>query len=208
MSWTEIERRNTVNHSTMKKMPSIFTRITAITLTVLVFSLLVSCGKKIASKDEIFYAAANGRLDEVKELIKADPDLISSKEEHGYTPLHLAVQEGQKDVAAYLLANKADINARENRNETPLHIAVVKDNKDMAEFLLKNNADINARGTNGWTPLHWAAALDHKDMAALLLANNADVNAKGSDGATPLYLAEFLSHKDIADLLRQHGGHK
>jgi ankyrin repeat protein len=176
--------------------------IAAVTLAVLVSCLLVSCGKKNARSDEIYYAAANGELGKVKALLKTNPDLISSKEDKfGYTPLHLATQEGHKDVVAYLLANKADVNAREKDNQTPLHLAVVRDHKDVAELLLTNNADVNAKDKNGWTPLHWAAALDHEDMAALLLANNADVNAKSSDGTTPLHLATQENDKDIVALL-------
>ena len=38
----------------------------------------------------------------------------------GLTPLHLAVQSGQRELAELLLANKADPNERDNRGRTPL----------------------------------------------------------------------------------------
>src|SRR6266478_249224 len=192
----------------MKKTPSMLTHIAAVTLVALVLYILASCGKNNVRSDEIYYAAANGDLDKVKALLKDNPDLVSSKDKDGYTPLHLAAVEGHTDVVKYLLAGKADVNALDKDDETPLHLAAFKGHKDVVELLLTSRADVNAKADDGTTPLHLATQKDHKDMASLLLASNANVNAKADDGTTPFTTAVFLGYKDIAELLRQHGGHE
>ncbi len=82
-------------------------KLVAVTLVALVWSSLAFCG-------EIHDAAQNGDLAKVKALLKANPDLVSSKDTNGMTPLHCAAVKGHKDVAELLLANKAEVNARDN----------------------------------------------------------------------------------------------
>jgi len=141
-------------------------------LVVLVWSSLAFCG-------EIHDVAKSGDLEKVKALLKGNPDLVFNKDSNGSTPLDMAAQEGFKDVAELLLANKAEVNTRGNiGGVTPLHLAAVN--------------SINSP----------------KDVAELLLANKADVNATNNNGETPLHLAALKGNKEVAELLRQHGGHE
>jgi len=151
--------------------------------------------------NEIHDAAKNGDLAKVQALLKSNPDLVSSKDDRGMTPLHWAASEGRKDVAEFLLTNKADVNAKNNNGQTPLADAAFSGKRDVAELLLVNNADVNAKDNYGWTPLHAAADNGHKDVAELLLANKAGVNAKNDIGWTPLHYAAQGGHKDVVGLL-------
>jgi ankyrin repeat protein len=150
---------------------------------------------------EIHDAAKSGDLAKVQALLKDNPDLVSSKDDRGSTPLHLAAASGHKDVAELLIAAKADVNARDDNGSTPLHSAVQEDHKDVAELLLASKADVNIRNYNGWTPLHTAAWKGHKDVAELLLANNADVNAKDYGDDTPLHTAASVGRLEVAEVL-------
>jgi ankyrin repeat protein len=125
-----------------------------------------------------------------------------------YTPLHLAVANGHKDIIELLLANNAEINAGDKYGFTSLHWAAQNNSKDMAELLIANKADINAKDKYAITPLHKAAALGHKDMVEFLLAHRAAVNAEDKFGHTPLNCAEGGRHSDVVEMLRQHGGHE
>jgi ankyrin repeat protein len=153
---------------------------------------------------DIHDAAKSGDMEAVKSLLKSNPDLVFSKDDLGLTPLHWAASEGRKDVADFLLANKANINAKDNNGDTPLHQAAALGKKDVAALLLANKADVNAKDNNGDTPLHQAAAKDHKDIAELLLANKAEIDAKGKNGMTPLYWAAFYGKANVAQLLLAH----
>jgi ankyrin repeat protein len=102
-------------------------------------------------------AARTGDLAKVKSLVNEHPDLVSSKDEqYGQTPLHIAAFNDHKDVAEFLLTNKADVNAKAKNGSTPLHLAAAKGNKDIVELLLANKADINAVDNDGWSPMHSA----------------------------------------------------
>jgi ankyrin repeat protein len=181
--------------------------------------------------------AAHGDLEAVKALLKDNPDLVFSKDNHGQTPLFVAVSSGRKAMAELLLANKADVNAKKTNaviqrqltatdgnsadgtmavaflpshddGWTPLHKAVDMGDKNVAGLLLANKADVNVKDSKGWTPLHGAAEKGFRDMVELLLANKADVNAKTNKGSVPLRFAALYGRKDVAELLRQHGGHE
>jgi ankyrin repeat protein len=154
---------------------SIIPRLAAVALVALALgSGCASSANKYGSK--INDAAASGNLSKTKALLKANPDLVFSKDQYGYTPLHEAAFMGRKDEAELLLANGADVNATNNFFETPLHVAASQGHKDAAEVLLASNADVNAKNNFGTTPLHLAACMGHKDVSELLLAHRAEVD--------------------------------
>ena len=119
-----------------------------------------------------------------------------------YTPLHLAVQEPNKEKVIALLAAKANVNAKDAFGETPLFYAL--NHKDMAELLISHHADVNTRDSiNGWTPLHLAALFGSREVVKLLLANHADPNAKDGCDLTPLQhaVAVGIAGKEVIELL-------
>jgi ankyrin repeat protein len=176
-------------------------------MTLFLVCTLSWCSLGLCS--EINQAALKGDLEAVKTLLKANPNLVFSKDTNyfGYTPLHAAAEKGHKEVAELLLTNKADVHAKCDNGWTPLHAAAYHGHEDVVVLLVANKADVNAKDYDGYTPLHMAA-MGHKDIAAYLLTHKADVNAKGIKGDTPLHLAVLTKHNDVIELLRQNGGHE
>jgi len=154
--------------------------VTLVALIALAWSSLAFCG-------EIHDAAMNGDLVKVQALLKGNPDLVSSKDDDGMTPLIWASFMDHKDVAELLLANKADVNAKNRLGATALLYAADKGYADVTELLLAHKADVNLKVPDGSTPLHMAADKGHTEVAKLLLASGANVNAKDNSGATPLH---------------------
>jgi ankyrin repeat protein len=150
---------------------------------------------------EIRDAARTGDLDKLKSLLKDNPDLVSSKDNHNQTSLHWAAAKGQTDVTRFLLAQNADVNATAYNGETPLIFAAVNGHKDVVEMLLARKADVNAKGNSGETALEAAAINGHREVVEALLANKADVGAKDSDGQTSLQMAAHMGHKDVVEVL-------
>ena len=101
----------------------------AVLLFAMVWSNFAFCG-------EIHDAARAGDLYKVKALLKANPDLVSSKDENGATPLHIAAALKHEATLGYLLANKADVNAKDKNGQTPAEIAVNKGYDNVAKMLL------------------------------------------------------------------------
>jgi ankyrin repeat protein len=115
------------------------------------------------------WAAAEGQVEVVEELIKAGADFRTSLST-GYTPFLFAVREGRGDVVRALLKAGANVNETiETRQgggprpasgagvprpgNTALHLAVVNGHFELAAMLLDAGADPNAAGV-GYTPLH------------------------------------------------------
>jgi ankyrin repeat protein len=95
--------------------------------------------KVITFRNPIHVAAKAGDLAKVGAMLKDNPALVSSRDQ-GWTPLHLAVRFGYKEVVELLIANKADVNAKDIRGKTPLQHANAKKaswnkNEDIIEFL-------------------------------------------------------------------------
>jgi ankyrin repeat protein len=77
-------------------------RLTAVLLIVLGWSIPAFCG-------EIHDAAKSEDLAKGKALFRDNPELVASKDDSGFTPLHLAAAEGHKDMVELLLVNKAGV---------------------------------------------------------------------------------------------------
>ncbi|MHC4479093.1 MAG: ankyrin repeat domain-containing protein [Planctomycetota bacterium] len=157
-------------------------------------------------------SAFKGDLAEAKRLVSEGTD-PNGELQHGFTPLHWAVQENHIRIAKFLIDQGAYVNA--NRSEphcsvvgTPLHIAAFMGHKELCELLIAKGASANAASSirlnviSGSTPLHEAARGGHPNTAKLLIANDANANAKGKEGHTPLHLAK---NKAVAEVLIENG---
>jgi ankyrin repeat protein len=180
-----------------------------------------------AEVDNIFDAAAVGDLDKMKILVNGNPALAFERGDFGITPLHVAAWHDQKEVAKFLLANKADVNAKTNEGKTPLHFAAQYGHPDMVELLLANKADIEAKTIygNGETALQVAAMNGKKEVVRTLVSHKANYtifdavaigdlerikeflkhdNGLGSSSGeygSPLHIAAITGQKDAAALL-------
>jgi ankyrin repeat protein len=71
---------------------------------------------------------ADGDVAGVRTAVAEAPRLLTGTIErtgqNGWTPLHVAVAEGQADVVRALVAAGADLTARTDRGRTPLHVAL------------------------------------------------------------------------------------
>jgi len=130
--------------------------------------------------------------------------LRQSESERQALGLHDAFTHGSereaKGLAAFLLANKADVNAKASDGATALHAAADHGEKDLVELLLNAHADVNAKDNSGVTPLHLAAAHGRLDIAELLVAHKADLNLKNNFGLTPLQTAEQQNYRALQEM--------
>ena len=176
-------------------------------LTLAVTSLLATT----AFADPIHSAVWNGDLEGVQAELDNGVDVDEKDDLWGRTPLHIAAEEGHKEIAELLIAAGADVNAKDSVGFTPLHEAAFYGQNEIAELLIAKGADVNAKDDSQsshyvGTPLNCAAWEGHKEIAELLIAAGADVNAKAQADSTPLDFSNMNKHPKTADLLRKHGG--
>ena len=183
----------------------------------LVFVLMLACSGK-ALCGPIHNAVRKGDQAKVIELLKQNPDLVSSRDSLGKTPLHIAAQHDQTAIAALLLANGADVNAQvqvarpfdfggeTHQGETPLTLALLSyHHKEMVELLVTHGADVNVMLNTVATPLLRAIEQNLPDDALLLLANGANPDRQHWNGQTMVHLAVQQGRSVILKMLLDYG---
>ncbi|KAL8349695.1 hypothetical protein RB598_005185 [Gaeumannomyces tritici] len=126
---------------------------------------------------------------------------VNLEDNHGQTPLSIAVSKGYEGIVQLLLEGGADANLADTRGKTPLWWAADNGCESIAQFLLEGRANANLAGTDGITPLWWAAFRGHEGVVQLLLEGGADANLADSIGNTPLRIAEVKGHRGIVRIL-------
>lgn len=122
---------------------------------------------------------------------------LSSRNNEGDTPLHLAVRTDQADPAKVLLAAKADIFASNVKGATPLGLALNPAGQPKKWFFTADVLD--SRDGAGNTPLHFAAGEGLTRAVSFLISIGAAPDARNADGQTPLHAAV---RKDAPDCVR------
>eukprot|EP00439_Symbiodinium_sp_Y106_P063715 s74_g9.t3 len=132
------------------------------------------------------------RATSVVELLEKTAKADKDKANAGYTtPLFIAAENGQLEVARFLLGARADMEKANIFGITPLCVAAQEGQCQVARLLLEvradkdNKVDIN----NRTTPLFIAAQNGQLEVARLLLEARADKDKANINGTTPLFIA-------------------
>ncbi|XP_066274604.1 B-cell lymphoma 3 protein homolog [Branchiostoma lanceolatum] len=118
----------------------------------------------------------------------------------GLTPLHIAVNTGNKDVVTFLVESGADVEATDGKSgRTALFYAVEGNQEDIVEYLLRAGAKVNSQCYAGNTPLHTASGRGQQGMVKMLIKHGADIGVKNCHNDTPLAV---VNSKAISQMLR------
>lgn len=148
----------------------------------------------------LHYACRHGRVDVAQRIIN-NPTFkastrIWSRNEDGYTPLHMAAQYGQLEAVKYLVY----LSLSEYDGDDKLHFKLLI-HKKLADFLksVVLNSVLFAMRTNVHenTALHVACINGHLSVARFLLKIGCDVNETNKDGLTCLHLAAEHGHLSL-----------
>ncbi|SCO89215.1 uncharacterized protein FRV6_13343 [Fusarium oxysporum] len=134
----------------------------------------------------------------------------STRDQNGFTPLHLAAERDHLAIAMLLLDSSANPNARANGGRTPLHLAARYASAALVELLVDDaHADPNARTTDGRTPLHYAASVaedgddEKREVIRVLRDWKADPTIKDNKGRTARDVAQRRDFWDVSATLRR-----
>jgi hypothetical protein len=98
---------------------------------------------------ELFYGVISGDLNRAKEALKSSwfrsASPIDPRTKSGKTPLMYAIENGNKEVARYLISQGADVNIQNICRETALIVAVTRQNKDLVQKLAQRSILRTAR---------------------------------------------------------------
>lgn len=152
---------------------------------------------------DIFEAAALGRVDRIKQLLREDPTQASSYAPDGFPAVGLAAFFGHLDAVKTFIAAGADIHAaaRNSFKVQPIHAAVASKNIEIVRAVLEAGADPNAAQQQGFRPIHEAGSSGSRELAELLLKYGADPTLKGDHGKNAIDIAREKGHAEFADWL-------
>lgn len=161
---------------------------------------IIRCLLRHGAQLDIFAAASLGLLNRAHKLLQGDPDLVHARLPFGATPLHMAAEDRQAEMASYLVDRGASLD---------LVCAAELGWTDAVNRLLDAEPDIVNRksGSFGYTALHSATSKGSRDLVRLLLNSGAEVNATDDMyRKTPLGEALYYGNEAMARLLYRHGG--
>ena len=168
--------------------------------------LLMLCATVMFAQEPvgIFKAAYDGDLAKVKEFVEAGTSVMTMDGVLS-TPLHLAADGGQEEVATYLILHGADVNVVNNDGFTPLHSCALHGDSATAALLITHGATVFARDNNQMTPLHLCGLNDNVGVAKVLVANGADINDLTATQWTPLRVAQYGKAEKMQSWLMMMG---
>jgi ankyrin repeat protein len=141
---------------------------------------------KLKGGTKLSETCKNRNVEDVKLLFDTEPSIrvqINDKDEDGLTPLFIAIEKNDIEMAKLLIENGADVNMMCPIDtisiEGPVNIAPLHNAKDGYEY--------------------------HKDMITLLIDNGADVNVEDSLGKTPIELAHEIEDDAAVKLFFERG---
>uniref|UniRef100_A0A672K8I5 Ankyrin repeat domain 27 n=1 Tax=Sinocyclocheilus grahami TaxID=75366 RepID=A0A672K8I5_SINGR len=139
-----------------------------------------------------------------------DPSTVTpfSRDDRGYTPLHVAAICGQSLLIDLLVSKGAVVNSTDYHALTPLHLSCQKGFQGVTLLLLHYKANTDAQDNNGNTPLHLACMYGHEDCVKALLyfdLHSCRLNVQNDKGDTPLHIAARWGYEGIMEVLLENG---
>ncbi|XP_052562273.1 inversin isoform X1 [Culex pipiens pallens] len=175
------------------------------------------------NRGALHYATSSRDIVAAASVAMVAPELIESADEDGFTPLHLAVIQGNLQLVNLLLANGADVNALDNEGHSVVHWATVCGEVEALRSVLNAGADVSTPDINGGSPLHYAAQMcganyEGKTARAsaklaleilntLLAHPDTSVEVEDKDGRQPLLWASSAGSAKAVLALIKAGAH-
>uniref|UniRef100_A0A4W4GQ84 VPS9 domain-containing protein n=1 Tax=Electrophorus electricus TaxID=8005 RepID=A0A4W4GQ84_ELEEL len=138
-----------------------------------------------------------------------DPSIVTpySRDDRGYTPLHVAAICGQSLLIDLLVSKGAAVNATDYHSLTPLHLSCQKGYQSVTLLLLHYKATTDAQDNYGNTPLHLACMYGHEDCVKALVHYDLPacrLDVQNDKGDTALHVASRWGYEGIMEVLLEN----
>jgi ankyrin repeat protein len=199
----------------LKKLPAAMVIILSIGLFFCV-NKRQDRSRTIDMGDELIALAKDDKLEEIKIVLKHNPDSVEPcLKRMGCTLLREAAMASSLNTVKYLLTEKnLDINCDEG---SALFYASSMGRAEMVQYLLQNGAKILPHGYSRENPLHIAAGsnpdlwverdgkdfskMDMFSVVKILIEHGTEVNVPDKNNETPLHKAAFVRNYLIVKYL-------
>ena len=140
----------------------------------------------------------------VLKLMKYNSGLVTSKDNHEMTPLHLACLDGHISIV-HIYKDHSHLKLvcewRDAEGNTPLHLACSGGSAGIVKLLINSKADAKATNKLNEMPLHIAVHCGHVPIAQFLIENRVPMECKTAEDHTPLHCAARKNNTEMIMLL-------
>lgn len=158
--------------------------------------------KPLRSDGRLVVLARQRDHEGLKKAVADGDDVNAPATFAGYTPLHLAIVNGDTALLKHLLALGADVNHRADRGMFSLAFAVVHAAPpELFEELLAAGVELQAANDDGFNALHAAGETGNTWAVRWLHEHGLELEARTRRNNTPLQIACALGHLDAAKAL-------
>lgn len=158
----------------------------------------------------------NGDYEAIDTILERYPHLVTSKDQYGETPLHIAVSRNDVACVAVLVKRGGDMYALSATKGSAINLAAAVGNAEVIRELCASAVDLDQQTGGevpyGGAPLHIACVEGNSAAVKILLEYGANVNAKNRfrGDYTPLHelidsQANAGKRKKIGALLLEYG---
>lgn len=162
--------------------------------------------KDVVGRTALHYAAMNGYVEMVRELLEfsyLNPNTVDS---YGRTPLHLAIKHGHVQVSSLIMqAHLIDLNCRTVLRHVRPQVVPLHSYRSYMMHLLYpvlSDSDETSQMITGVTPVHIAAGGGHFEISSSLLNSKCcNLSAVDSRGFTALHHAVISGDVRVLKLL-------
>ena len=120
--------------------------------------------------------------------------------------LAFALQNDQRDIAAYLLKNKAILPKSRSAKLHSMHCAAIKGYVYAVEHLhIKKGVSLKISTQAGYQPVHAAASYNHVNVIKYLYRHGVSLDTASQSGNQPIHYAVVKGHVDVIHYLLEQG---
>ncbi|XP_064633150.1 ankyrin repeat and SOCS box protein 8-like [Lineus longissimus] len=157
-----------------------------------VVSCILDCYKSVSQVG--YWSASNILLDAVRachiplaiSALSKGAD-VNIGDEANATPLHIACELNNVNMATLLLDNGARVDVINSNFQSPLHSACMNGGLELVKMLVKGGAKVNALDREKSSALHTACYFQQSSVINVLHDYGADIFCKDEKGVTPLF---------------------
>jgi uncharacterized protein len=147
-------------------------------------------------KDDVWALIQAGKTEEARQRFLGENN-VHARDTEGKTPLLVACENNNIDLARFFLALGADANVKDNTGQTPLELACKNDSSELVALLAKSGASLflQAQKTR---PLDYA--LENRGILNSLL-NDENIDSKDAGERTALHIAARVGNIEAVTLI-------
>lgn len=127
--------------------------------------------------------------------------ILGTRNFGGFSPLHLAAQNGHNQSCREILLAGGDPDVQNNYGDTPLQTACRYGHAGATRILLSGNCDVERVNLNGDSALHISCAMGRRKLTRILREAGGRCDIKNSQMETPRDIAVRKGLKEILEIL-------